>query len=102
MDTNTNDAPKNNNSDRSMPSIFPECNELKQAYDKCFTNFFQQFISSESQPNSLRNPCERLHKIYKECLDRNLAKYKPYDVDLEELRSEVLTSLSEQTPKSEK
>ncbi|KAJ1369392.1 hypothetical protein KIN20_030834 [Parelaphostrongylus tenuis] len=32
--------------ERRMASIFPECDHLKQDYDKCFTDFFQKFISS--------------------------------------------------------
>jgi len=85
----------NNVNGRFMPSIFVECNELKQAYDNCFTNFFQQYISPNYQHNKAKNPCEELHKKYKQCLDKNLTLHKPYDIDLDKLREEVLLSVSE-------
>jgi len=82
-----------------MPSIFPECDKLKQAYDKCFTNFFQQFINPDYRHDRAQNPCKELHDVYKECVERNLALHKPYDVDFDELRKEVLSSAS--SPASE-
>ncbi|KAI1718389.1 transcription factor subunit med10 of mediator complex domain-containing protein [Ditylenchus destructor] len=77
-------------SDRYMPSIFSECDKFKQAYDKCFTNFFQQYIHPDYNHKAAQNPCEHLHTIYRECLEKNLAEHRPYEIDLEELRKEVL------------
>lgn len=52
-----------------MSSIFPECDNLKQAYDKCFTAFFQQYINTEQRYRSLENPCQELLKGYKKCVE---------------------------------
>uniref|UniRef100_A0A915EHH6 Mediator of RNA polymerase II transcription subunit 10 n=1 Tax=Ditylenchus dipsaci TaxID=166011 RepID=A0A915EHH6_9BILA len=77
-------------SDRYMPSIFPSCDKLKQAYDKCFQSFFQQYISPDYHHSSAQNPCEELHSVYRECVEKNLSEHRPYEIDLEELRKEVL------------
>ncbi|VDN53299.1 unnamed protein product [Dracunculus medinensis] len=61
-----------------------------KTYDKCFTNFFQRFINSRSSLIIESNPCERLHEIYRECLEKGLSTNKPFDIDLEELRKEIL------------
>uniref|UniRef100_A0AC34Q771 COX assembly mitochondrial protein n=1 Tax=Panagrolaimus sp. JU765 TaxID=591449 RepID=A0AC34Q771_9BILA len=55
--------------DRYMPSIFTDCDELKQVYDKCFTNFFQKFISPDYRHRHAYNPCERLFEAYKDCVE---------------------------------
>ncbi|VDP17007.1 unnamed protein product, partial [Onchocerca flexuosa] len=86
-----------------MPSIFPECDKLKQvrraflghnillqAYDSCFSDFFEKFISAEKSADS--NPCGYLHGIYRNCIEKNLEKNKIYDIDLNELRKEVLNT----------
>lgn len=75
-----------------MPSIFPECDQLKQIYDKCFTSFFQKFISPDYSPSSVSNPCEQLHEDYRKCVEQHLENNKLYDIDLEELRKEVLNT----------
>ncbi|VDM64187.1 unnamed protein product [Angiostrongylus costaricensis] len=56
--------------DRRMPSIFPECDQLKQDYDKCFTDFFQKFIASSYRHSYTVNPCDRLHRIYRDCVEQ--------------------------------
>lgn len=73
-----------------MPSIFPECDKLKQDYDKCFTQFFEKFISAEISATA--NPCDRLHETYRYCIEKNLEKNKIYDIDLNELRRDVLNT----------
>ena len=79
-------------SDRYMPSIFPQCDKYKQAYDKCFTNFFQKYISPDYRHESAKNPCQELQSVYRNCVEKNLAEHRPYEIDLEELRKEVLIS----------
>jgi hypothetical protein len=79
-------------SERYMPSIFPECDELKQIYDKCFTQFFQKFISPDYRHKHASNPCERLHEVYRDCVERRLEKNRPFEIDLEELRKEYLNT----------
>jgi len=89
-----------------MPSIFPECDKLKQVYDKCFTEFFQQYISPHYRHSTAYNPCQKLHTVYRECVEKNLAEKRPYEIDLEELRKEVLFTendrLQKQQEESEK
>uniref|UniRef100_A0A8R1TIZ4 Uncharacterized protein n=1 Tax=Onchocerca volvulus TaxID=6282 RepID=A0A8R1TIZ4_ONCVO len=60
------------------------------AYDKCFSDFFEKFISAERSANS--NPCGRLHETYRHCIEKNLEKNKIYDIDFNELRKEVLNT----------
>ncbi|CAD5211474.1 unnamed protein product [Bursaphelenchus okinawaensis] len=72
------------NSERYMPSIFPECDKLKEGYDKCFTTFFQQYVNSEYRHRSLENPCQDLFKRYKSCVEEGLKRDKPFEIDLEE------------------
>ncbi|CAJ0950705.1 unnamed protein product, partial [Mesorhabditis belari] len=79
-------------SDRQMPSIFHECDELKQVYDKCFSEFFQKFITPNYRHQYAVNPCERLHEAYNDCVKERLEKTKIYDIDLDELRKEVIGS----------
>uniref|UniRef100_A0A0R3RPT4 Mediator of RNA polymerase II transcription subunit 10 n=1 Tax=Elaeophora elaphi TaxID=1147741 RepID=A0A0R3RPT4_9BILA len=54
--------------ERYMPSIFPECDKLKQIYDKCFSDFFEKFISTEA--SAVSNPCGRLHETYRHCIEK--------------------------------
>jgi len=74
---------------RYMPSIFPECDKLKQVsdvgccpypdvivsesevqvYDKCFTRFFQQYIQPDYRHQHASNPCVREHNLYRQCVD---------------------------------
>ncbi|CAJ0586813.1 unnamed protein product, partial [Mesorhabditis spiculigera] len=82
-------------SERQMPSIFSDCDELKQVYDKCFTDFFQKFIMPNFRHQYAINPCERLHEAYSECVKERLDKSKLYDIDLDELRKEVLGTAEE-------
>ncbi|CAI4222460.1 unnamed protein product [Auanema sp. JU1783] len=56
-------------SDRHMPSIFSECDKLKQIYDKCFTEFFQKFISPNYRHQYAVNPCDRLQQVYRDCVE---------------------------------
>ncbi|ETN84836.1 hypothetical protein NECAME_06640 [Necator americanus] len=56
--------------DRRMASIFPECDQLKQNYDKCFTEFFQKFIAPNYRHKYAINPCDRLHQAYRECVEQ--------------------------------
>lgn len=79
-------------SDRQMPSIFPECDKLKQIYDKCFTEFFQKFISPNYRHQHAVNPCERLHQVYRECVDERLTSDRPFEVDLNEIRKDYIDS----------
>jgi hypothetical protein len=79
-------------SDRYMPSIFTECDKLKQVYDRCFTNFFQQYLSPNFRHISAQNPCEQLHLAYRDCVESNLEKHRPFEIDLDELRKEVLNT----------
>ncbi|GMR37349.1 hypothetical protein PMAYCL1PPCAC_07544, partial [Pristionchus mayeri] len=79
-------------SERHMPSIFPECDQLKQIYDKCFTEFFQKYIAPNFRHQYAVNPCERLHEVYKECVEESLQKKRPFDIDLEEVRKDVLNT----------
>uniref|UniRef100_A0A914DZJ3 Uncharacterized protein n=1 Tax=Acrobeloides nanus TaxID=290746 RepID=A0A914DZJ3_9BILA len=81
--------------DRYMPSIFSECNALKQNYDKCFTTFFQKYINPEYRHKAANNPCEDLHTAYRECVEKHIELYKPYDVEIEELRKEVSQKLED-------
>uniref|UniRef100_A0AC34F001 Uncharacterized protein n=1 Tax=Panagrolaimus sp. ES5 TaxID=591445 RepID=A0AC34F001_9BILA len=67
-------------SERYMPSIFPECDELKQ------------FISPDYRHKHASNPCERLHEVYRDCVERKLEKNRPFEIDLEELRKEYLNT----------
>uniref|UniRef100_A0AAF5PVZ8 Uncharacterized protein n=1 Tax=Wuchereria bancrofti TaxID=6293 RepID=A0AAF5PVZ8_WUCBA len=76
--------------ERYMPSIFPECDKLKQAYEMCFSDFFEKFISAETL--TISNPCGRLHETYRYCIEKNLEKNKIYDIDLNELRKDVLNT----------
>ncbi|CAI2342288.1 unnamed protein product [Caenorhabditis sp. 36 PRJEB53466] len=64
-------------SDRHMSSIFPECDQLKQIYDK------HQYAV---------NPCERLHDVYKRCVEERLATQRPFEIDLNEIRKEYLNT----------
>ncbi|KAH7727172.1 Protein T09A5.7 [Aphelenchoides avenae] len=75
-----------------MPSIFPECDKLKQVYDRCFTNFFQQYINPDYRHVSAQNPCEQLHVAYRQCVEKNLETHRPFEIDLDELRKEYLNS----------
>uniref|UniRef100_A0A914HXP4 Mediator of RNA polymerase II transcription subunit 10 n=1 Tax=Globodera rostochiensis TaxID=31243 RepID=A0A914HXP4_GLORO len=75
--------------ERYMPSIFVECDSLKQDYDKCFLSFFQTFVKEDARHERTINPCQQLHNAYRECLDKNLKLHKPYDIDLDDLRKEV-------------
>lgn len=43
---------------------------LFQIYDKCFTNFFQKFISPDYSPANNSNPCEQLHESYRKCVEQ--------------------------------
>ncbi|CAD5215827.1 unnamed protein product [Bursaphelenchus xylophilus] len=70
-----------------MPSIFSECNKLKEGYDKCFTTFFQQYVNSEYRHRTLQNPCKYLFKLYKDCVEEGLKREKPFEIDLEEMDS---------------
>ena len=78
--------------DRRMPSIFPECDALKQNYDKCFTEFFQKFIAPNYRHRYADNPCERLHEAYKDCVEQRLKEKRPFEIDLNEIRKEYLSS----------
>ncbi|KHN86460.1 Uncharacterized protein T09A5.7 [Toxocara canis] len=78
--------------ERHMPSIFPECDQLKQVYDRCFTNFFEHFISPEYSQNSNANPCEQIYESYRRCVEKRLTESQLYDIDLEELRRRVLNT----------
>uniref|UniRef100_A0A915PSL0 GCK domain-containing protein n=1 Tax=Setaria digitata TaxID=48799 RepID=A0A915PSL0_9BILA len=86
----TNGSCERGMTDRYMPSIFPECDKFKQVYDKCFTDFFEKFISTEKP--AVSNPCSRLHETYRHCIEKNLEKNKIYDIDLNELRKDVLNT----------
>lgn len=92
-------------SERYMPSIFTECDQLKQHYDKCFTEFFQKFITPNYRHQYSINPCERLHEAYKECVNEGLKNKRPFDLDLDEVRKEVLNTeqdhLRDQKPKEQ-
>ncbi|CAL2032746.1 unnamed protein product [Caenorhabditis brenneri] len=79
-------------SDRHMSSIFPECDQLKQIYDKCFTEFFQKFITPNYRHQYAVNPCERLHEVYKRCVEERLATQRPFEIDLNEIRKEYLNT----------
>ncbi|VDN02071.1 unnamed protein product, partial [Thelazia callipaeda] len=63
---------------------------LLQAFDKCFTDFFERFIVSEVPITS--NPCSRLHETYRQCIEKNLENSRLYDIDLSELRKDVLNT----------
>ncbi|TMS35889.1 hypothetical protein L596_003181 [Steinernema carpocapsae] len=76
--------------ERYMPSIFTECDQLKQTYDRCFTEFFQRYVSGNAEHRT--NPCENLHRLYKDCVEKNLIQNKLYEIDLEELRKEFLNT----------
>ncbi|CAD6191411.1 unnamed protein product [Caenorhabditis auriculariae] len=78
--------------ERHMSSIFPECDQLKQIYDKCFTEFFQRFISPNYRHSYASNPCDRLLEVYQHCVEERLEKNKPFEIDLEEIRKEYLNS----------
>nr|CAD2161672.1 unnamed protein product [Meloidogyne enterolobii] len=85
---------KNTNNSRYMHSIFQECDQLKKEYDNCFNAFFQKFISPEYRHSSgLNNPCEQVHSVYRECVEKNLKLHKPFDIDIDEVRKQVLTDL---------
>lgn len=77
--------------ERYMPSIFPECDQLKQVYDRCFTNFFQRYISSDNS-SSNSNPCDRHYETYRRCVEERLQSGNLYDIDQEELRKRVLNT----------
>jgi hypothetical protein len=105
-------------SQRYLPSIFPECDKSKQvtliaiffnklgfkAYDKCFTAFFQNYLNSDTGYRVHRNPCEELFAVYQDCVEKvglllvgiislsvqKLEKDRPYEIDLAEIRKEVL------------
>uniref|UniRef100_A0A915MZG7 Mediator of RNA polymerase II transcription subunit 10 n=1 Tax=Meloidogyne javanica TaxID=6303 RepID=A0A915MZG7_MELJA len=85
---------KNANNSRYMHSIFQECDQLKKEYDNCFNAFFQKFISPEYRHSSgLNNPCEQVHFVYRDCVEKNLKLHKPFDIDIDEVRKQVLTDL---------
>lgn len=99
------------NSERYMPSVFPECDKLKQSYDKCFTVFFQQYVNSDHRIRNLENPCEDLLKVYKRCVDevrspgldltfQRLKHHRPFDIDLEEVQKEILNSRTDSFQRS--
>ncbi|MFH4973345.1 hypothetical protein AB6A40_000054 [Gnathostoma spinigerum] len=85
--------------ERHMPSIFPECDRLKQLYDKCFANFFQHFINSEHTFSEENNPCDPLHKAYRNCVEKSLSDGKLYDIDIKELERTVLNTENDQVKK---
>ncbi|KAK6737366.1 hypothetical protein RB195_019832 [Necator americanus] len=78
--------------DRRMASIFPECDQLKQNYDKCFTEFFQKFIAPNYRHKYAINPCDRLHQAYRECVEQKLATDRPFEIDLSEVQKEFLNT----------
>lgn len=39
-----------------------------QTYDKCFSDFFEKFISAET--SAVSNPCDRLHEAYRHCIEK--------------------------------
>lgn len=75
-----------------------------QIYDKCFTEFFQKFISPNYRHQYAVNPCDRLHEVYKECIEevccccetveivrfKKLVANRPFEIDLQEIRKEYL------------
>eukprot|EP00842_Homolaphlyctis_polyrhiza_P006377 jgi/Hompol1/6740/HPOL_003318-RA len=47
-----------------MSSLSPECNNLKQRYDSCFTKWYaEKFLNGDSKP-----ACEDVLLEYKECV----------------------------------
>ncbi|EPB66028.1 hypothetical protein ANCCEY_14886 [Ancylostoma ceylanicum] len=65
-----------------MASIFPECDQLKQNYDKCFTEFFQKFIAPNYRHKYAVNPCDRLHQAYRECVEQELDQMRNQFADV--------------------
>ncbi|VDM28907.1 unnamed protein product [Toxocara canis] len=63
-----------------------------KVYDRCFTNFFEHFISPEYSQNSNANPCEQIYESYRRCVEKRLTESQLYDIDLEELRRRVLNT----------
>ncbi|PAA72284.1 hypothetical protein BOX15_Mlig008651g1 [Macrostomum lignano] len=49
----------------SVPSLSPECNQLKEQYDACFKDFFPRFLQGQRT-----NDCDSLFSSYKECVMR--------------------------------
>uniref|UniRef100_A0A914N6A2 Uncharacterized protein n=1 Tax=Meloidogyne incognita TaxID=6306 RepID=A0A914N6A2_MELIC len=81
---------KNANNSRYMHSIFQECDQLKKEYDNCFNAFFQKFISPEYRHSSgLNNPCEQVHFVYRDCVEKGTEYTRTGRVPCREFRAAV-------------
>ncbi|KAK6018739.1 hypothetical protein OSTOST_15652 [Ostertagia ostertagi] len=61
-------------------------------YDKCFTDFFQKFIASNYRHKYAINPCDRLHQVYRECVEEKLATNRPFEIDIAEVQKDFLNT----------
>ncbi|VDN40862.1 unnamed protein product [Dibothriocephalus latus] len=53
-----------------LGSLAPQCNELKDAYESCFFDFFPRFLSGE---RFQQDPCSEQLAAYRDCLRGHLA-----------------------------
>lgn len=57
-----------------MDSIVPECTELKQIYEKCFNEWFTEFLKDGRSTSP--TPCDKLFKDYQQCCQPKLQEIK--------------------------
>lgn len=70
---------------QSMSSIAPECNESKNAYDNCFSQWYEKFLKGES----LENECKDLFDTYKTCVQSAMLKNHNVHKNLEDAREQA-------------
>eukprot|EP00039_Didymoeca_costata_P031658 m.35807 g.35807 ORF g.35807 m.35807 type:complete len:71 (-) comp8959_c0_seq2:198-410(-) len=62
-----------------MASINPECEPLKEAYDKCFNNWYKQrFLKGET-----KDECRELLGTYRKCVLKHMEQKKFTEKDFE-------------------
>ncbi|KAL4223118.1 TP53-regulated inhibitor of apoptosis 1 [Mactra antiquata] len=74
-----------------MQSVGAECQELKNAYDKCFNDWFtNSFLKGKKG-----DPCQEIFKSYQSCVKKAIAEK---NIDLWEIDKNVLGTSEERTP----
>ncbi|KAF8569710.1 hypothetical protein P879_05495 [Paragonimus westermani] len=73
-----------------LPSLAPECDPLKSAYDACFQDFFQKFLRG-----STTDPCGPKLKAYQKCLRSTLVSLgiDLTEVDASRMDSDTLAAM---------
>ena len=77
-----------------MNSISPECQQLKDDYDKCFNIWF----SDKFLKGSKTDDCAGLFKTYQTCVKKALADK---GINVEQVEKDVMGTDKEKTPPDE-